>query len=152
MATFLSILFSHSLYPFRSLPSHIYRGVKPAPSRPKLDMWHLEPSLESLQEASLERREAVEAPTGRPTSGLSPWPPPWRGSFLEVPCCIATCLPCCNISLVLWWALQSMWWLRSDAWLDGVFTPWMKGYDFSLFSAKILHSQSYKDKWNSVIY
>ena len=144
MAIFLLSILSYS---FRRPPSHINRGVKPAPTRPKLDMWHLELTLGHLPEASLQRGRLVDGPTGRPTTMVG-WPVgPAPGhrlrlvSFLQASHCIATCLSFCNIGLVPWWALQSMWFLHGDMWLDGVFAPWIKGYNFPLFSAKIVHSQ-----------
>ena len=122
-------------------PSHIYRGVTPA--TPWLKPWHVAPGTDlgkvtrklHLKGESRWPHPLVGRPVGPATSHrLCP------GSFQEDPCYIATCQSHCYINLLHWWALQSMWWLQGDAWLNDAFAPWIKGCDCPSFFNKNLHS------------
>ena len=64
-------------------PPHIYKGVKPVQTPWQLDMWQLEPSLGSLQEASLQKGRSVATPSGRQTSGVADqWAQPLAIDFV----------------------------------------------------------------------
>ena len=132
---------------------HIYRGGSPAV-----------PQLKSAEEASwtsigkppgsFSPKEKVEgvALVGRPVS-----PAPGHrlrpGSSHEGSFYNATCQSLWYVDLLHWWVLQSMWWLRGDASLDGTFASWIEGCDCpSFFGQKPALIKFYEDMWTSVIH